>query len=127
MTLGDYRDGLSPYDRRIFDDMCDSFIDTAVQLLLEAEVDDKTVKTVIGNHWNISSTHFSRILGDQKIVLAQHWLEEFLKDNNYSESEISDFFEKNMVEAKLRKDHDLMMQWRQPEKLYKAIQAKKKK
>lgn len=126
MKLGEYRDSLSPYDQRIFDEMCDAFVETAIQLLLESGTDDDTIKLVIAKHWNISTSDLTSILVNEKIKAAQQMLKEYMEQIGYSEHDIKVFISQNMVGAKLRNEHDLLLQWKNPEKIYKAVQKKKK-
>ena len=72
MTLEEYRDSLAPYDQRIFDGMYDSFIETAIQLLAEANVNDDDIFTVIEKHWNIPTNELADILHNEKIKASVH-------------------------------------------------------
>ena len=126
MTLEEYRNNLAPYDQRIFDEMYDSFIETTIQLLLEADVSDNDIITVIENHWNISINELTDILHNEKIKAAVNSLTRYMLQNGYSDSEIQEFMKKHMVKTKLRHEHDLLMQRKNPEKIYKAVQQKNK-
>ena len=126
MTLEEYRNDLAPYDQRIFDGMYDSFIETTIQLLVEADVSDNDIITVIENHWNISINEITDILHNEKIKAAVNSLTRYMLQNGYSVSEIQEFMKKNMVKTKLRHEHDLLMQRKNPEKIYKAVQQRNK-
>lgn len=126
MTLEEYRNDLAPYDQWIFDGMYDSFIETTIQLLVEADVSDNDIITVIENSWNISINEITDILHNEKIKAAVNSLTRYMLQNGYSDSEIQEFMKKNMVKTKLRHEHDLLMQRKNPEKIYKAVQQKNK-
>ena len=125
MTLEQYRNNLKPYDQRIFDEMYDSFVGTVIQLMVEADVTDDTITTVISNHWDISTDEIMSILHNAKINHAVFLLEKYMKQNGYTDSMIKDFMQKNIVKTRLRNEPALLMQGKKPEKIYKSVQPKK--
>ena len=127
MTLEEIRNKLAPYDQKIFDRMYDGFVETTIQLLLEADVNDDTIVTVVENHWYIPRREIVDILHNEKEKAAKNSLIRYMQQNGYSESEIKDFMWKHMVSAELHHNHDLLMQRKNPEKIYKAIQRNVKK
>lgn len=126
LTLDEYRCNLSPYDQKIFDEMYNCFVENAIQLLIEADVNDNDIFTVIHNHWNISSKELADILHNEKINSALNSLTRYLLQNGYCDSEIQVFMEENMVKTKLWYEKDLLMQRNNPEKIYRAVQKRNK-
>ncbi|MBE6974067.1 MAG: hypothetical protein E7436_01055 [Ruminococcaceae bacterium] len=126
MNLDEYRNRLSPYDLRIFNDIYDCFAGFATQMLLEASTEDDTIIRIIEEYWDIPSSDIELILLDEKIKAALKRLRVFMKGNGYRDSEIEIFMKTNMVQNRLRCEHELLMQWKHPEKIYKAVQKKKK-
>lgn len=122
ITLEEYRNNLAPYDQRIFDEMYDSFIETTIQLLLEADISDNDIIIVIENHWNISINELTDILHNEKIKVAVNPLTRYMLQNGYLDFEIQEFMKKHMVKTKLRHEHDLPLKRKNPEKVYKAVQ-----
>lgn len=127
MLLEEYRNNLSYYDQRIFDQMYDQFGEAAIQLLLEANADDRSIVSVILKYWDLPNDDVVDILHNEKIKLTVRLLTQYLQLKGLSVREIETFMRTNMVKTRLRNEHDILTQWRNPEKVYKLVQAKKKK
>ena len=126
MTLDDYRNNLLPSERRLFDEFVDIGIVKTIYALLDAKVDDLVIKRVVTTHWSISSDEFIDIFTHARIDAALELLWEHLRLMGFTESQANAFLNANAIEKRLFHNHELLKYWNNPEKLYKAVQQKKK-
>lgn len=126
MTLEEYRNNLLPSDRSLFDEFVTIGIRKTIYALLDANVDDPVIQRVVIENWNISQEEFSDILIDAKKEIALYLLRQHLLFQGYRPDEADKFLSSNMIKNHLSHNHELLNQWKSPEKILKFVQQKKK-
>ena len=126
MTLEQYRNNLLPSERPLFDEVVSIGIKKTVYALLDADVDDTVIQRVVIDNWDITYEDFIDVLIDAKKEIALYLLWQHLTLQGYTTNEAERFISSNGVEIHLSRNHELLKQWKNPEKIYKAVQQKKK-
>ena len=126
MTLEDYRNSVLPSDRQLFDELVTMGIKKTIYALLDADVDDPVVQRVVIDNWEISQEVFTDFLIDAKKEMALYFIRQHLTFQGYTVEQADKFISSNMIKIHLSHNHDLLKQWKSPEKILKAVQQKKK-
>lgn len=126
MTLEEYRNNLLPSDRRLFDEVVDIGIRKTIYALLDADVADPVIQRVVIDNWAISQEEFSNYLINAKKEIALYLLRQHLSFQGYSPDEADRYISTHMINIHLSRNHELLKQWKSPEKILKAVQPKKK-
>lgn len=126
MTLEEYRENLPLYDRQLFDEVVDIGIKKTIYALLDANVPDQTIMRVVINHWEIPQEKFTNVLIKAKKDAALYYVRQHLLLQGYNADEVDEFLSSHMIGIHLLHNHELLNQWRSPEKIIKAVQQKKK-
>lgn len=126
MTLEEYRNSLLPSDRSLFDEFVTIGIKKTIYALLDANVEDPVIKRVVIDHWNISQEEFTDVLTDAKKEAALYLVRQHLLFQGYNPDEADKFLSSHMIKIHLSHNHELLNQWKSPEKILKTVQQKKK-
>lgn len=126
MDLDEYRNNLLPSERSLFDEVVEIGIRKTIDALLDADVDDSVMQHVVFEHWGVSQKDFRDILVQEKINAALYLLRQHLELQNYTSSEISKLLSSLAVKPHLIHNHELLKQWKNPEKILKTLQKKSK-
>lgn len=126
MTLEEYRNNLLPSDRSLFDDVVKIGIRKTIYALLDADVDDLVIQRVVIDHWNIPPEEVCYYLVDAKKEVALFLIRQQLIFQGYTSDETESFISSHMIKMHLSHNHELLKQWKSPEKILKAVQQKKK-
>mgnify|MGYP003293432187 CR=1 FL=1 len=126
MMLEEYRNNLLPSERSLFDEFTAIGVTKTIYALLDANVDDSVIQRVVVDHWEISREDFSDFLINAKKEIALHLLRQHLTFQGYAADEADRFISSHMVKIHLSHNHELLAQWRNPEKIIKTVQQKKK-
>ena len=94
--------------------------------LLDADVDDSVIRRVVVEQWHTSEEELIDLLVDAKIEIALFLLKQHLTFQGYAPEEANKFISSNMIKIHLSRDHELLKSWKNPEKIIKEVQKKKK-
>lgn len=126
MTLEDYRNSVLPSERQLFDDLVTMGIKKTIYALLDADVDDPVVQRVVVDNWEISQEAFTDFLINAKKEMALYFIRQHLTFQGYTVEQADEFISCNMIKIHLSYNHELLKQWKNPEKILKAVQQKKR-
>lgn len=126
MTLEEYRAELRPSERPLFDEVVAIGIRKTIFALLDADVDDSVIQRVVVEQWHISEDELIDLLVNAKREIALFLVKRHLTFQGYAPEAADEFISSNMIKIHLSRDHELLKNWKNAEKIIKEVQKKKK-
>lgn len=124
LALNFYGETLNQVGERAFFDAINIGIENTFATLYEANVDDKTILSVVTKHWGIDMKEAEDFLVFEKQEAAIRSLKQYLKLQGYSKKECINFLREHQAVIKIRNNNDLWKLKDNPEKLLKAVKDK---
>lgn len=125
LALNIYGESLNHAGEQAFSEAIEFGIENTISALYDAKVNDKEICRVVSEHWGISYQEAEDRLVWEKQQAAIRSLKQYLKLQGYSTIDINNYIRNNNALIKIRHDKDLWKLKDNPEKLIKAIEAKK--
>jgi len=117
-----YEDNINRADEEGYSDGIQVGIRRTVAALYDTDVNDNEIIRVLLKFWGIDKADAERRLLREKWWAAVRELEQYLKIQGYSDTEIEQFMKSNNTVVKIHDNRDLWKLRRNPEKLLKAVQ-----
>lgn len=127
MDIQDYRYSRNPLDKQLYNDIVRFGAMKTIYALLDADVDNEVIQRVVIFHWDITQDEFMNFLNNAKKEIALDKLSNYLKLQGCTQSEIDKYISSNIIKAHLSRNHELLAQWKSPEKMLKIIKQLNKK
>lgn len=125
LALKFYGESLNQTGEQAFSEGIEIGIENTFAALYEANVRDEKILHVACECWGINRREAEERLIFEKQQASIRSLKQFLKLQGYSATDINDYIRDHSATIKIRHDKDLWRLKDNPEKLMKAIEAKK--